>query len=60
LGHSLNEPTVKAIPFDPPQHLDLLIAWQADGYLSHTNRAFVDFLLAQATEINVAIPCPAK
>ncbi|MBW2690304.1 MAG: LysR family transcriptional regulator [Deltaproteobacteria bacterium] len=55
-----NEPTVKAIPFDPPQHLDLLIAWQAESYLSHANRAFVDFLLSQATEINKAMPCPAK
>ncbi|MCK4509720.1 MAG: LysR family transcriptional regulator [Desulfuromonadales bacterium] len=54
----VNEPTVNAVPFDPPQHLDLLIAWQADGYLSHANRAFVDFLLAQASETNKVIPCP--
>lgn len=34
-----------AISFDPPLHLDLLIAWKADRYLSRANRAFIDFLL---------------
>lgn len=34
-----------AVPFDPPLHLDLVIAWQRGAYLSRANRAFVDFLL---------------
>lgn len=34
-----------AIPFDPPLHLDLVIAWKRGAYLSRANRAFVDFLL---------------
>ncbi|QWV92508.1 LysR family transcriptional regulator [Geomonas oryzisoli] len=34
-----------AVSFDPPLHLDLLIAWKKDTYLSLANRAFVDFLL---------------
>jgi DNA-binding transcriptional LysR family regulator len=37
-----------AIPFDPPLHLDLLIAWKKHIYLSRANRAFVDFLLQEA------------
>lgn len=40
-----DEPRVAAVSFDPPLYLDLHIAWQADGYLSRANRAFVDFLL---------------
>jgi DNA-binding transcriptional LysR family regulator len=40
-----DEPQVAAVSFDPPLHLDLHIAWKADGYLSRANRAFVDFLL---------------
>ena len=39
-----------AVSFDPPLHLDLLIAWKADGYLSRADRAFVDFLLERAGE----------
>lgn len=37
-----------AVHFDPPLHLDLLIAWKRDTYLSLANRAFVDFLLQHA------------
>jgi len=39
-----------AVSFDPPLHLDLLIAWKRHTYLSRANRAFVDFLLQQAGE----------
>jgi len=34
-----------AISFNPPLHLDLLIAWKAERSLSRANRAFIDFLL---------------
>lgn len=34
-----------AVSFDPPLHLDLLIAWKAERSLSRANRAFIDFLL---------------
>lgn len=34
-----------AVPFDPPLHLDLVIAWKRGAYLSRANRAFVEFLL---------------
>lgn len=34
-----------AVSFDPPLHLDLVIAWKKGTYLSLANRAFVDFLL---------------
>ena len=37
-------PELAAISFDPPQYLDLLIAWKSDRYLSRANRAFIDFL----------------
>jgi DNA-binding transcriptional LysR family regulator len=37
-----------AVSFDPPLHLDLLIAWKKHLYLSRANRAFVDFLLERA------------
>ena len=37
-----------AISFDPPLHLDLLIAWKAERYLSRANRAFIDFLLERS------------
>lgn len=33
-------------PFDPPIFLDLNIAWRKHGYLSHANKAFLEFLLA--------------
>jgi len=36
-----------AVPFDPPLHLDLLIAWKKQVYLSRANRAFAEFLLKQ-------------
>lgn len=42
-----------AISFDPPLHLDLLIAWKADRYLSRANRAFIDFLLERSGEASV-------
>jgi DNA-binding transcriptional LysR family regulator len=38
-----------AVSFDPPLHLDLLIAWKKHLYLSRANRAFVDFLLPRAS-----------
>jgi hypothetical protein len=45
------DPDLAAVSFDPPLHLDLLIAWKADGYLSRPNRAFVDFLLERTGEL---------
>ncbi len=42
-----NDDDLKAVSFDPPLYLDLLIAWKRQGYLSRANRAFVDFLLEQ-------------
>jgi DNA-binding transcriptional LysR family regulator len=44
------DPELAAVSFDPPLHLDLLIAWKAGGYLSRADRAFVDFLLERAGE----------
>lgn len=41
------DPDLRTISFDPPLHLDLLIAWKKRGYLSRANRAFADFLLSQ-------------
>ena len=38
-----------AVPFDPPLHLDLVIAWKRGAYLSRANRAFVEFLLEQTS-----------
>ena len=35
------------VSFDPPLHLDLMMAWKKGAYLSHANKAFVDFLMAQ-------------
>ncbi|MBY4678054.1 LysR family transcriptional regulator [Marinobacterium arenosum] len=35
------------IPFAEPVWLDLSIAWRREGYLSHANRAFVEFLREQ-------------
>ena len=37
-----------AVSFDPPLHLDLLIAWKADRTLSRANRAFIEFLLERS------------
>lgn len=45
-----DDPQIAAVSFDPPLHLDLHIAWKADGYLSRANRAFVDFLLERVGE----------
>lgn len=36
-----------AVSFDPPLHLDLMLAWKKGAYLSHANQAFVDFLMEQ-------------
>ncbi|MEJ2699022.1 MAG: LysR family transcriptional regulator substrate-binding protein, partial [Desulfuromonadales bacterium] len=44
------DPELAAVSFDPPLHLDLHIAWKADGYLSRADRAFVDFLLERVGE----------
>jgi DNA-binding transcriptional LysR family regulator len=41
------DPELVTIPFDPPRHLDFVIAWKANRYLSRANRAFIDFLLEQ-------------
>ncbi len=43
-----------AVPFDPPLHIDLLIAWKRGAYLSKANRAFVDFLLERIAGYGVA------
>ncbi|BCR04615.1 LysR family transcriptional regulator [Desulfuromonas versatilis] len=45
------DPDLVALSFDPPLHLDLLIAWKAEGYLSRANRAFVDFLMERVGEV---------
>ena len=42
-----NDSDLTAVSFDPPLHLDLMIAWKKHAYLSRPNRAFVDFLLEQ-------------
>jgi DNA-binding transcriptional LysR family regulator len=39
-----------AIPFEEPVYLDLCLAWKQGGYLSHADRAFVDYILEQASE----------
>lgn len=39
-----DDPELHAISFDPPLHLDLVIAWKANRYLSRANRTFIDFL----------------
>ena len=41
-----------AVSFDPPLHLDLVIAWKRHAYLSQANRAFVDFLLERSGKIS--------
>jgi DNA-binding transcriptional LysR family regulator len=45
-----------AVSFDPPLYLDLLIAWKKHLYLSLANRAFVDFLLRQASGLGESLP----
>jgi DNA-binding transcriptional LysR family regulator len=39
------EADLLSLPFNPPIQLDLRLAWRRDGYLSHANRAFVEFVL---------------
>jgi DNA-binding transcriptional LysR family regulator len=36
-----------AIPFEEPVLLDLCLTWKRGGYLSHADRAFVDYILEQ-------------
>jgi len=38
------------VSFDPPLHLDLVIAWKEKRYLSRANRVFRDFLLEKGRE----------
>ncbi|WP_027713692.1 LysR family transcriptional regulator [Desulfuromonas sp. TF] len=38
------DPELAAVSFNPPLHLDLVIAWKANRHLSRANRAFIDFL----------------
>ena len=45
-----------AVPFDPPMHLDLVIAWKRGGFLSRANRAFVDFLLERTAGYCMGVP----
>jgi LysR family transcriptional regulator, cyn operon transcriptional activator len=39
-----SEKDLVAIPFDPPVSLDLALAWRREGYLSHADRTFIDFV----------------
>jgi DNA-binding transcriptional LysR family regulator len=39
-----NEPAVKAIPFEPMVNLNLALAWRKEGYLSHADRTFIEFV----------------
>lgn len=43
-----DDPELAAVSFDPPIHLDLLIAWKAGRHLSRANRVFTEFLLERA------------
>lgn len=43
-----DDPELAAVSFDPPIHLDLLIAWKAGRHLSRANRVFIEFLLERA------------
>ena len=43
-----NAPDMTVLPFDPPLHIDLFIAWKSQRYLSRANRAFIDVLLAES------------
>jgi DNA-binding transcriptional LysR family regulator len=38
---------LRAVSFDPPLHLDLMLAWKKGAYLSRANQTFVDFLMEQ-------------
>lgn len=42
-----DDPDLPTVSFAPPLHLDLMLAWKKGTYLSHANKAFVDFLMAQ-------------
>lgn len=42
-----DDPDLAVVSFAPPLYLDLMLAWKKDAYLSHANRAFVDFLMAR-------------
>ncbi|MZI94062.1 LysR family transcriptional regulator [Vibrio sp. CAIM 722] len=38
------EPDITAVPFNPPVWLDLAMAWRKEGYLSHADRTFIEFI----------------
>ncbi|WP_068713836.1 LysR family transcriptional regulator [Vibrio tritonius] len=38
------EPDVVAVPFDPPVWLDLALAWRKEGYLSHADKTFIEYV----------------
>jgi len=48
------DPELAAVSFDPPLHLDMVIAWKENRYLSRANRAFIDFLLESTREKEMA------
>lgn len=39
-----NDETLVAIPFAEPAYLDTSLAWRKEGYLTHAERAFLDFV----------------
>lgn len=43
---------IAALSFDPPLYLDLVIAWKKNRYLSRANRAFIDFLVVSARDLD--------
>ncbi|GFE60060.1 LysR family transcriptional regulator [Geobacter sp. AOG2] len=45
---------LRAVSFDPPLHLDLMLAWKKGAYLSRANRAFADFLMEQVRSYGTA------
>jgi len=45
---------LRAVSFDPPLHLDLMLAWKKGAYLSRANRAFADFLMEQVRDYGAA------
>lgn len=42
-----NDDSLVAIPFDKPAYLDTSLAWRKDGYLTHAERAFLNFVIEQ-------------
>ncbi len=46
---------MKAISFEPPLYMDLMIAWKQQAYLSRANRAFVEYLLEQTRSSQVEV-----